>query len=65
MLQFKAKKVKNAYYMIDHLAQRKKCDDFWLAGVESFPTIYNMNDFAVIIFGLYYILDNEWIDLTD
>ena len=40
-----------------HLTQRKKCDDFWLPGVKSFQTIYNMNDFAVISFSRYYTLN--------
>ena len=39
-----------------HLKRKKKSDDFWLPGVESFPTIYNMNDLAVIIFSRYYTL---------
>ena len=34
----------------------KKCDDFWLSSVESFPMIYNMNDFVVIIFRRHYTL---------
>ena len=41
-----------------HLTQRKKCNDFWIPGSESFPTIYNMNDFAEIIFRRYYTLNN-------
>ena len=43
------------------MTQRKKCDDFWLSGVKSFQTIYNMNDFAAIIFSRYYTLN----DLAD
>ena len=39
-----------------HLTRRKKCDDFWLPGAESFPMVYNMNDFAAIIFRRYYTL---------
>ena len=39
-----------------HLTRRKKCDDFWLPSTESFPTIYNMNDLAAIIFSRYYTL---------
>ena len=38
------------------MMRRKKCDDFWLPGVDSFPTIYNMIDFAFIIFSRYYTL---------
>ena len=58
---YNSNKVKNAYYIMTHSiasfgATRKKCDDFWLPGVKSFPTIYNMNDFAVIIFSRYYTL---------
>ena len=30
-----------------HRRKRKKCDDFWLPGVKSFPTIYNTNHFAL------------------
>ena len=37
-----------------HLTRRKKCDDFWLPSAESFPMVYNMNDFAVIIFRRYH-----------
>ena len=44
-----------------HLTQRKKCDDFWLPGVKSFQTIYNMDDFAVIIFSRYYTLIKHYI----
>ena len=33
-----------------HLTRRKKCDDFWYPSTESFPTIYNMNDFAATTF---------------
>ena len=36
--------------VLSNLTQRKQCDDFWLSRVERFRTIYNMNDFAVIIF---------------
>ena len=43
-------------HSVAHLTQRKKCDDFWLTGVNSFQTIYNMNDFAAIIFSRYYTL---------
>ena len=32
--------------------RHKKCDDFQLSGAESFPTVYNMNDFAAIISSL-------------
>ena len=39
-----------------HLTRRKKCDDCWLPGAESFPMVYNMNDFAAIIFRRYYTL---------
>ena len=53
-------KVKNTFYIMTHSVASfdatKKCDDFWLPGVESFPMIYNMNDFAVIIFRRYYTL---------
>ena len=36
-----------------HLTRRKKCDDFWLPSAESFPMVYNMDDFAAIIFRRY------------
>ena len=39
-----------------HLTRHNICDDFWLPSSESFPTIYNMNDFAAIIFSRYYTL---------
>ena len=39
-----------------HLTLHKKCDDFWLPGAESFPTIYRMNDFATEFFSHYYTL---------
>ena len=43
-----------------HMKRRKKRDDFWLPGAESFPMVYIMNDFAAIIFRRYYTLkDNE------
>ena len=38
------------------LTRCKKCDDFWLSSTESFPTMYNMNDFATIIFSRFYTL---------
>ena len=38
------------------MTRRKKCDDFWLPGAESFPMVYIMNDFAAIIFRRYYTL---------
>ena len=34
------------------MTRHKKFDDFRLSGAESFPTVYNMNDFAAIIFSL-------------
>ena len=34
--------------------RRKKCDDFWLLGAQSFPMVYIMNGFAVIIFRCFY-----------
>ena len=37
----------------DHLI---KYDDFWLPGAESFARVYNINDFAAIIFRRYYTL---------
>ena len=39
-----------------HLTRRKKCDDFWYPGAESFPTIYSMNDFATKFFNRYHTL---------
>ena len=55
---YNSNKVKDAYYIMNYSAAsfdatKKKCDDCWHPGVESFPTIYNMNDFAVIIFSRY------------
>ena len=44
-----------------HSMQRKKCDNFWLPGVENFPTIYNMNDFAVMICSRFYTLNHKII----
>ena len=44
-----------------HLTGRKKCDDVWLPGTESFPTIYNMNDLAAIIFSCYYTFKQLYI----
>ena len=45
-----------------HLTRCKKCDDIWLPCAESFPAIYNMNDFAAISFNCYYTLSN-WLRL--
>ena len=39
-----------------HLTLSKKCDDFWLSGTESFPTIYGINHFAANFFSRYYTL---------
>ena len=52
-------KVKNTYYIITYSvasfgATQKISDDFGLSGFKSFPTIYNTNDFAVIILSRYY-----------
>ena len=54
-------KVKNTYYISTYSvasfgATQKICDDFGLSGVESFPMIYNTNDFAVMILSHYYTL---------
>ena len=52
-LNSNSNKVKNApynmTYSIASFNTTQKNDDFWLPGVESFPTIYNLNDFAVAI----------------
>ena len=32
------------------------CVDFWLSGAKIFITIYNMSDFAAVIFSRYYAL---------
>ena len=56
---YNSNKVKNAYIMTHSVASfnaTKKCGDFCLPGVESFPTMYNMKDFAVIIVSRYYTL---------
>ena len=34
------------------MMRHKRCDDFRLSGAQSFPTVYNMNDFATIISSL-------------
>ena len=39
-----------------HITQQKKCNDFWLFGAKSFPTVYVMNDFAATVFSRYYTL---------
>ena len=43
-------KLKQDLNVLCHLMQLKKCDDFWLPGVNSFPLIYNAKVFALIIF---------------
>ena len=39
-----------------HWTWRKKCDDFWVPGAESFQTIYSMNYFTAKLFSRYYTL---------
>ena len=57
---YSPKKVKNANnimtYSVLSFDTTQKCDDFWLPGAESFPTIYRMNDFATEFFSHYYTL---------
>ena len=47
-----------------HLTQRKKCDDFWLPGAESFSTTYSKNDFVTKFFSRYYTLNLFIIYIT-
>ena len=46
-----------------HMMRRKKSNDFWLFCAESFPVVYNINDFVAIIFRRYYTLTdvNRWL----
>ena len=45
------------------MTRHKKGDDFWLSGAESFPTVYNMNDFAAIISSLDFSLGIFGLDI--